>query len=104
MLPCESRPARSRMLVVPVIERKRDGGKLTPAEWTELITEYSAARVPDYQMAALLMACFLNGIERDELVALTEAMLNSGARLSLDGCTQPVVDKHSTGGVGDKVS
>src|SRR5205085_850839 len=54
--------------------------------------------------AALLMACFLNGIERDELVPLTEAMLDSGARLSFDGLRQPVVDKHSTGGVGDKVS
>jgi pyrimidine-nucleoside phosphorylase len=92
------------MLIAPLIERKRDGGKLTPAEWTELINEYSAARVPDYQMAALLMACFLNGLEREELVPLTEAMLNSGARLSFEGLGRPVIDKHSTGGVGDKVS
>src|SRR6266850_1218720 len=92
------------MLVAPLIERKRDGGKLTAEEWTELITEYSAARVPDYQMAALLMACFLNGLEREELVPLTEAMLNSGSRLSFDGLDRPVIDKHSTGGVGDKVS
>src|SRR6185295_16209437 len=92
------------MLIVPLIERKRNSDKLTPAEWTELITEYSAGRVPDYQMSALLMASFLNGIERDELVALTEAMLNSGSRLVFDGLGMPVVDKHSTGGVGDKVS
>src|SRR6185295_14417615 len=92
------------MLIVPLIERKRNGDKLTPAEWTELIGEYSAGRVPDYQMSALLMAAFINGIERDELVPLTEAMLNSGSRLTFEGLDRPVVDKHSTGGVGDKVS
>ena len=92
------------MLVVPLIERKREGGKLTAEEWTELIGEYAAGRVPDYQMSALLMASFLNGLERDELVALTDAMLNSGAQLSFEGLGRPVVDKHSTGGVGDKVS
>ena len=92
------------MLVVPLIERKREGGKLTAEEWTELIGAYAAGRVPDYQMSALLMASFLNGLERDELVALTDAMLNSGAQLSFEGLGRPVVDKHSTGGVGDKVS
>ncbi|MBI4500002.1 MAG: thymidine phosphorylase [Gemmatimonadetes bacterium] len=92
------------MLVVPLIERKREGGKLTAEEWAELIGEYATGRVPDYQMAALLMAAFLNGLERDELVALTDAMLNSGARLSFEGLGRPVADKHSTGGVGDKVS
>src|SRR5437870_3085693 len=92
------------MLIVPLIERKRDGGKLTAEEWTELVGEYATGRVPDYQMAALLMAAFLNGLEPDELVPLTEAMLNSGAQLSFDRLKLPVVDKHSTGGVGDKVS
>jgi pyrimidine-nucleoside phosphorylase len=92
------------VLIVPLIERKRDGGTLKPEEWSELIRDYSAGRIPDYQMSALLMAAFINGIERDELVALTDAMLSSGSRLSLDGLEMPVVDKHSTGGVGDKVS
>ena len=92
------------MLVAPLIERKRDGGRLAPEEWAGLIAEYTAGRVPDYQVAALLMASFLRGLARDELVALTEAMLNSGARLDFADHGVPVVDKHSTGGVGDKVS
>src|SRR5262245_165173 len=91
-------------MIVPLIERKRNGDKLRPEEWSELIRGYSADHVPDYQMSAFLMAAFINGIERDELNSLTEAMLNSGARLSFDGLASPVVDKHSTGGVGDKVS
>ena len=91
------------MLIVPLIERKRDGGKLTPDEWRGLISEYTAGRVPDYQMSALLMAVLLKGIERDELAALLEAMFKSGARLEF-GAGRPIVDKHSTGGVGDKVS
>ena len=92
------------MLVVPLIERKRDGGALTPEEWSALIAAYSAGRVPDYQMAALLMAVFLRGLERRELAAVTDAMLASGERLSFRGWNTPRVDKHSTGGVGDKVS
>jgi len=92
------------MWVTPLIERKRDRGALTPAEWRELIVEYTAGRVPDYQMAALVMAVFLNGLQPAELAALTGAMLDSGERLRLDHLGIPVVDKHSTGGVGDKVS
>jgi len=92
------------MFVVPLIERKRDGGALTPEEWSALIAAYTAGRVPDYQMSALLMAVFLRGLERQELAALTDAMLASGQRLTFDGWTTPRVDKHSTGGVGDKVS
>ena len=92
------------MFVVPLIERKRDGGALTPEEWSALIAEYTAERVPDYQMAALLMAVLLRGLERPELAALTDAMLASGQRLAFDGWTTPRIDKHSTGGVGDKVS
>jgi pyrimidine-nucleoside phosphorylase len=92
------------MIVVPLIERKRDGGSLTAEEWSALIAEYVADRVPDYQMASLLMAVCLRGLERPELLALTDAMLASGERLSFDGWTTPRVDKHSTGGVGDKVS
>ena len=91
------------MLVVPLIERKRDGGKLTPDEWRWLIAEYTAGRVPDYQMSAMLMAVLLRGVGRDELAALMGAMLTSGARLDF-GAGRSIVDKHSTGGVGDKVS
>src|SRR6266436_3492206 len=92
------------MFVVPLIERKRDGGALTPEEWSALIAAYTDGRVPDYQMAALLMAAVFRGLERQELAALTDAMLASGQRLSFDGWATPRVDKHSTGGVGDKVS
>src|SRR3989442_267932 len=92
------------MLVVPLIERKRDGGALTPEEWSALVAAYTADRVPDYQMSALLMAVLLRGLERQELAALTDAMLASGQRLAFDSWGTPRVDKHSTGGVGDKVS
>jgi len=92
------------MFVSPLIERKRDGAALTPEEWSALIAAYAEAKVPDYQMAALLMAVVFRGLERQELAALTDAMIASGQRLSFDGWTTPRVDKHSTGGVGDKVS
>src|SRR5574341_355768 len=92
------------MFVVPLIERKRDGGALTPEQWSAVIAEYTAGRVPDYQMAALLMAVVLRGLERQELAALTDAMIASGQRLAFDGWPTPRIDKHSTGGVGDKVS
>ncbi len=92
------------MFVAPLIERKRDGGALTPEEWSALVAAYSDGKVPDYQMAALLMAVVFRGLDRQELAALTDAMLASGQRLAFDGWTTPRVDKHSTGGVGDKVS
>lgn len=92
------------MVVPTLIERKRDGGALTPAEWRELIFAYSADTVPDYQMAALLMAILWRGLAPAELSALTEAMIDSGDRLRWDGFDKPLVDKHSTGGVGDKTS
>ncbi len=92
------------MHVVPLIERKRDGGTLTPEEWSGLIGAYTAGQVPDYQMAALLMAVYLNGLTARELAVLTDTMLESGASLTFDDGVPPRVDKHSTGGVGDKVS
>jgi pyrimidine-nucleoside phosphorylase len=92
------------MFVAPLIERKRDGGALTPEEWSALVAAYTAGEVPDYQVAALLMAVVFRGLERAELAALTDAMLASGARLAFDGWAVPRIDKHSTGGVGDKVS
>jgi pyrimidine-nucleoside phosphorylase len=92
------------MLAQRLIERKRDGGRLEPGEWRALTLAYAAGHVPDYQMAAFLMACFLRGLDRGETAALTEAMLDSGDRLHLGDLGAARVDKHSTGGVGDKVS
>ncbi len=92
------------MLAQRLIERKRDGGRLEPGEWRALVLAYAAGHVPDYQMAALLMAAFLRGLDRAETGALTEAMMASGLRLDLSHLRTPRVDKHSTGGVGDKVS
>src|SRR6266496_228134 len=92
------------MLAHRLIERKRDGGRIEPGEWRALALAYAKGYVPDYQMAALLMACFLRGLDRMETASLTEAMLQSGERLHLAHMTTPRIDKHSTGGVGDKVS
>ena len=92
------------MFVPGLIERKRDGGALGPAEWRDLLAAYADGRIPAYQMAALLMACFLRGLAREETAALLDGMLASGSRLDFAHLGRPVVDKHSTGGVGDKVS
>src|SRR3954454_9722941 len=92
------------MLAQRLIERKRDGGRLEPGEWRALTLAYASGHIPDYQMEAFLMACFLRGLDREETSALTEAMLDSGDRLALADLGIPRVDKHSTGGVGDKVS
>jgi pyrimidine-nucleoside phosphorylase len=77
---------------------------LEPGEWRALALAYAAGHVPDYQMAALLMACYLKGLDRGETVALTEAMLRSGDVLDTSRLDRPAIDKHSIGGVGDKVS
>ncbi len=90
------------MLFTPLIERKRDGGVLTPSEWHSVIDAYLHEKIPDYQMAAMLMAICWRGLTPPELTALTQAMLESGERLGPGPV--PRVDKHSTGGVGDKVS
>jgi pyrimidine-nucleoside phosphorylase len=92
------------MVIPRLIERKRDGGALAAGEWRALVEAYAAGRVPDYQMSALLMAVVFRGLEAAELDALTEAMLASGDRLRFDGWPTQRVDKHSTGGVGDKTS
>jgi len=92
------------MVIPSLIQHKRDGHPLQPGQWTQLIREYTDGRVPDYQMAALLMAVVWRGLSPDELTALTEAMLESGDRLSFDGFPVRRIDKHSTGGIGDKVS
>ncbi|MGH7630701.1 MAG: thymidine phosphorylase [Gemmatimonadales bacterium] len=92
------------MVVASLIQRKRNGGELAPDEWRALIERYVAGAVPDYQVSALLMAVYFRGLEAAELTALTDAMIASGDRLRFDGIDRPVVDKHSSGGVGDKVS
>src|SRR6185436_16340354 len=92
------------MIVPRLIERKRDGGRLEPSEIRELVLAYAADRIPDYQMAALLMAIYFEGLDREEMNALMEAMLESGDRLDLARLPLPRIDKHSTGGVGDKTS
>ena len=92
------------MTVVELIERKRDGGRITAGEWRNLMRSYAAGDVPDYQMSALAMAIVFRGLDDEEIESLTAAMLDSGRRLELDHLKVPRVDKHSTGGVGDKVS
>jgi pyrimidine-nucleoside phosphorylase len=92
------------MIVPRIIERKRDGGRISATEWHELVRAYTAGDVPDYQMSALLMAIFFRGLDGEEMYALTDAMLSSGAVLDLAHIPTPRLDKHSTGGVGDKVS
>ncbi len=89
---------------VTLIRKKRDGVALSSDEIEFLINEYTADRIPDYQMSALLMAAFINGLDDGETDALTDAMLNSGRVLDLSGIPGNKVDKHSTGGVGDKLS
>jgi pyrimidine-nucleoside phosphorylase len=92
------------MRVVDLIKKKRQGECLTREELTGLINSYSKGDVPDYQMAAFLMAAFLKGLNKEETIALTEAMCDSGAILDLREMADPKIGKHSTGGVGDKVS
>jgi thymidine phosphorylase len=89
---------------VDLIRAKRDGGILSSADIGWLIDAYTAGAVADEQMSALLMAIFFRGLEPAELRAWTRAMISSGERLDLSGLAAPTVDKHSTGGVGDKVS
>jgi thymidine phosphorylase len=89
---------------IDLIRAKRDGGRLSAADIRWLIASYTAGSIADEQMAALLMAIYFRGLDGDELMAWTDAMISSGDRLDLGGLAVPTVDKHSTGGVGDKVS
>ncbi|MDR2447860.1 MAG: thymidine phosphorylase [Treponema sp.] len=92
------------MRAVDIIAHKRDGGILSREEIAWLINGHVAGEIPDYQMAAWAMAVFFNGMNAEETAALTEVMLRSGAAMDLSGIPGPFVDKHSTGGVGDKTS
>jgi len=90
---------------VELIERKRNGGELTPKELRELMTAYARDEVPDYQLAALCMAIYFRGLTSAETYAMTVAMIATGETVDLRAALgRKVVDKHSTGGVGDKTS
>ncbi len=92
------------MPAVDVIKKKRDGGALDRAEIQDFIQGVTAGSLPDYQTSALLMAILLRGMSPDETAALTEAMVRSGVRMTYPDIDGTPVDKHSTGGVGDKTS
>lgn len=98
----QSSPQQFR--VVDLIRKKRDGGALSTGEINYIIDAYTAGTIPDYQVAAWLMAVVLRGMTREELAALTNAMLHSGEVLDLSFLPAKKVDKHSTGGVVDKTS
>ncbi len=96
--------APGRSSAVSLIQAKRDGGQLSDSDIRWLFTAYANHEVADEQMSALLMAIFFQGLDARELRTWTAAMIDSGDRLDLSGLVRPTVDKHSTGGVGDKVS
>ncbi len=98
------RPGRASSDVVGWIVTKRDGGQLSRDELQWLVSGFMRGEVADYQMSAWLMATLFSGMSLDETVAFTEVMLHSGRRLVHSGTPLPKVDKHSTGGVGDKIS
>ena len=87
-----------------IIEKKRDGLELDPAEIRDFIHDYTTGAIPDYQMAAMAMAIYFRGMTPVETAALTDAMMHSGAMVDTSSIPLPKVDKHSTGGIGDKVS
>src|SRR3989440_6347917 len=92
------------MRTVDLIQRKRDGEELAPEEIEFLVEGYTNGDIPDYQMSSFLMAVFFSGMSDREVSRLTECMLRSGDTVDLSDIPGVKVDKHSTGGVGDKTS
>src|SRR5574341_2553836 len=92
------------MLVTQLIAKKRDGRTLSEVEIDYLVSGYTIGKIPDYQFSAFLMAAYIRGLDGKETFNLTKAMLNSGKTVDLSSISSPKIDKHSTGGVGDKVS
>src|SRR5882757_4648265 len=92
------------MNFLSLIENKREGKILASEQIQEFIREFTAGKIPDYQMAAMLMAIYFRGLDTVETTALTLAMRDSGDVLKFPNDERPLVDKHSTGGIGDKVS
>jgi pyrimidine-nucleoside phosphorylase len=92
------------MRTVDLVHRKRDGEELSSEEITYLVDGYTSGEIPDYQMSAFLMAVYFSGMQDREVSALTDSMMHSGEVLDLSSIPGTKVDKHSTGGVGDKTS
>ena len=94
----------SAFLPQALIRKKRDGQRLSDEEVRAFIAGTSDGSIPDYQVSAMLMAIFFRGLEGGELAVWADAMLRSGDIIDLSDLDRPKVDKHSTGGVGDKIS
>jgi len=90
--------------MVDIIKKKRDGGKLSHEEISFVVESYTQGNIPDYQVAAFLMAVYFQGMDPEEMAYLTREMMESGEVLDLSYIKAPKIDKHSTGGVGDKIS